>query len=261
MRKTALITGASGGIGLELARCFARGGFDLVLVARDETRLRKAADELQARFKITARIITKDLSQPQAPDEIWAQLQQEKVHVDVLVNNAGFSVYGLFRETDLNAELQMMQVNIVALTHLSKLFLPAMIEKSSGRILNVASTAAFAPGPLMAVYFATKAFVLSFSQALSNEVEGSGVHICCLCPGPTTSDFQERAKMQDSRLMESAMMDAATVARTGYRGLMRGKTVVITGVHNKGFALLTRLLPASKMARLIKKAQSKRSDN
>ncbi len=261
MRKTALITGASGGIGLELARCFARGGFDLVLTARDEIRLHQAADELSARFKINARIIAKDLSQPQAPHEIWKQLQEDHVHVDVLVNNAGFSTYGPFRETDLEIELQMMQVNIVALTHLSKLFLPAMIERKSGRILNVASTAAFAPGPLMAVYYASKAFVLSFSRALSNEVEGSGVRVCCLCPGMTTSGFQERAGMRDSLMMEAEMMDAATVARLGYRGLMRGQSVIIPGRRNRGFALLTRLLPAAKLAQIIRRAQEKRSEN
>lgn len=260
MRKTALVTGASGGIGLELARCFARGGFDLVLVARDQAKLQETADELRARFKVDAQVIAKDLARPESPDEIFAWLQDKGVQVDVLVNNAGFSVYGPFARAELEAQVQMMQLNIVALTHLSRLFLPPMIERRDGRILNIASTAAFAPGPLMAVYYASKAYVLSLSRALSNETEGTGIKVCCLCPGLTKSGFQERAKMQHSRIMENEMMDAATVAQAGYRGLMCGREVIVPGRRNQGFALLSRLLPASKMTRIIRMAQEQQSE-
>src|SRR4028118_836546 len=205
---TALVTGASGGIGLELARVFAQNGYDLVITARSKERLHALSNELQAKHQVSVRVLVADLAEPKAPQQIFDELQRDGVTVDVLVNNAGFAAYGPFLQTALDAELQLLQVNVTALTHLTKLFLPQMLQRQRGKILNVASTAAFQPGPLMAVYYASKAYVLSFSQAVGEELRGSGVSVSCLCPGPTTSGFQERAAMQKSRLVSGFMMDS-----------------------------------------------------
>jgi short-subunit dehydrogenase len=194
-KKTALITGASGGIGLDLARLFAEGGYDVVLVARTESKLKELATELASKHGVSARAVAADLADPAAPAQLMERLKAEGVQVDVLVNNAGYGGYGTFAETELDAELKMIQLNISALTALSKAVLPGMLARKSGRILNVASTAAFQPGPLMAVYYATKAYVLSFSEALANETKGTGVTVTCLCPGPTKTGFQQQAKM------------------------------------------------------------------
>jgi uncharacterized protein len=256
---TALITGASGGIGLELARIFAAQNYNLVLVARSENKLREIANELQQHHNVTIRVLAKDLSQPSAPDEIFHELQAQNIPVDVLVNNAGFGSYGPFWETPLDNELQLLQLNIVALTHLTKLFLPGMRQRRKGKILNVASTAAFQPGPLMAVYYASKAYVLSFSQALSEELRGSGVTVTALCPGPTTSGFQERAAMQSSKLIEANMMTSRQVAVAGFRGLMRGKDVIVPGLQNKALGILAKYLPTSVALKIVKRAQEQKS--
>jgi uncharacterized protein len=254
-RKTALITGASGGIGLELARLFARDGYNLVLVARRENALQEIADDLQKQHGIKAKIIAKDLASPSAPDEIFDALQD--AFVDVLVNNAGFANYGLFSESDTQRELELLQVNVVALTHLTKLFLPPMLQKRSGKILNVASTAAFQPGPLMAVYYASKAYVLSFSEALFNECEGSGVTVTALCPGPTQSGFQTRAAMTESKLVQGQLMSSAAVAAQGYAALMQGKRRIVTGSNNRLWALAAKLLPTGATLKLVRRAQEK----
>ncbi|MCA9929933.1 MAG: SDR family oxidoreductase, partial [Anaerolineales bacterium] len=198
-KQTALITGASGGIGYELARKIAQQGHNLVVVARSESKLMKLAQDFNKQFGVNVTVMVKDLAQSAAPDEIYNELQANEIDVDILVNNAGFASYGLFHELDRQKELNMMQVNMVALTHLTHLFLPGMVERGYGRILNIASTAAFQPGPLMAVYYATKAYVLSFSEAIANELDGTGVTVTALCPGPTESGFQARAAMEDSK--------------------------------------------------------------
>ena len=251
--KTALITGASSGIGFELAELFARDGYDLVLTARSEEKLRARADELAARFGISARIIAKDLSSPQAPDAIFNELQRESVFVDVLVNNAGFGNHGLFHQTDLAEELEMIQVNLTSLTHLTKLFIREMVRRGGGKILNVASVAAFLPGPLMAVYYATKAYVLSFSEALAEELRGTGVRVTCLSPGPTRTDFQRRAGIGPIKILDhgAATLDSKTVARRGYEGLMRNKRVVVTGFMNRFFVFGMRFVPRSVLARIV----------
>lgn len=251
--KTALITGASGGIGLELARLFARDGYNLVLVARSESKLEEIARELRDAHSVAVTVLVKNLAQREAPDELFAALQNQPV--DVLVNNAGFGTYGLFADTDLRQELDLLQVNIAALTHLTKLFLPPMLARRSGKILNVASTAAFQPGPFMAVYYASKAYVLSFSEALFNECENSGVTITALCPGPTTSGFQERAAMQNSKLVQDITMDSATVAAQGYAALMRGKRRVVTGRGNQLWTLAAKMLPTAITLKLVRRAQ------
>ena len=257
MSKTALITGASGGIGYELALLAARDGFDCILVARSQDRLNALAARLETEFRVKTLVLPKDLSKPSAVDEIYEEVGAAAMPVDLLVNNAGFPVFGLFTETDLDTELQMLQVNIVALTQLTKLFLRGMIERRYGRILNLASTAAFEPGPLMAVYYASKAFVLSFSEALANELHGTGVTVTALCPGPTRTGFQKRGQLEDSRLVQGEIADAPSVAAAGYRGLMAGKTLVIPGFANKLIPWIVRVSPRGVVTRVVRRMQER----
>lgn len=255
-QKTVLITGGSGGIGYEFAKLFARDRYNLVLVARTEQKLIEVAEVLKEQSGIAVKVIAKDLSKPTAVEEIFAELKQEDIKVDILVNNAGFGSYGLFVETDINTELQLMQVNMVALTHLTKLFLPNMLKQKYGKILNVASIAAFQPGPLMAIYYATKAYVLSFSEALANELKGSGVTVTALCPGVTASGFQARAEMEQSKLLSGPrIMKAETVAKIGYRQFMNNQTVVVTGLENKLLAFIVKFVPRSLLTQIVREIQ------
>ena len=240
MNDWALITGASCGIGLELAKLFAAGRFNLVLVARNETRLNQVAKELQAAHGIQARVLAKDLSVPTAPREIFDALRDTPI--SILVNNAGFGLYDPFAESDLGAQTAMIQVNLAALVELTHLFLQPMLARRGGRILNVASIAAFQPGPNVSVYYASKAFVYSFSYALAEELKHTGITVTALCPGTTRTEFFERAGMRLPGRWP--VMDAQTVAEIGYRGLMRGKRVVIPGVFNRIAATLAKLAPA-----------------
>ncbi len=253
--KTALITGASSGIGYELAKLFAQDGYRLVLVARHRDHLLYVAGQLRETYDVSVTVLVKDLSITTAAAELVAELRQAGLPIDVLVNNAGFGAYGPFAQTSLTAEQEMMQLNMVSLVQLTKLLLPDMVSEAKGKILNVASTAAFQPGPLMAVYYATKAFVLSFSEALANELRGTGVSVTALCPGPTQSGFQQRSGMQRSRLMSGKIMDAETVAKIGYRGLMKNKTVVIPGLKNKLLALAVRFVPRNVVTRVVRVIQ------
>jgi short-subunit dehydrogenase len=257
MSKTALITGASSGIGLELARVLAENGFDCVLVARSHDKLSELALELEREHQVKTLIVAKDLARPAVIDEIYEEVTAASLDVDVLVNNAGFTVFGLFAETDLRRELEMLQVNIVALTALTKLFLKDMVRRRSGRILNLSSTAAFEPGPLMAVYYASKAYVLSFSEALANELRGTGVTVTALAPGPTRTGFQRRGNLEDSRLVQGQIADARSVALAGYRGLMAGKTLVIPGFGNKLVPWMIRLSPRSVVPRVVRRMQER----
>lgn len=240
----ALITGASVGIGRELARIFAESGHDLVLVARNVEQLKQVAAECQSLGSGTARVLPKDLSVPGAAREIFDELKRDGVAIDVLVNNAGFGNYGRFAEVDLDADLRLLQVNIVALTALTKLFLPDMLARGSGRIMNVASMAAFQPGPYLSTYYASKAYVLHFSEAIASECAGRGVIVSALCPGPVATEFQARAGITGARHFKGkATMDARTVALAGYHGLMRGRRIVIPGKANNLLVQLTRLMP------------------
>jgi short-subunit dehydrogenase len=242
--QTALITGASGGIGYELAKLFARDRYNLVLVARSADRLNQGASELQGRFGVAVKTVALDLAAAPAPQFLFDQLQREQVAVDVLVNNAGFGGFGEFAQMPEQEILGQIHLNITALTHLTRLFLPPMLSRRSGRIMNIASTAAFQPGPLMAVYYATKAYVLSFSEALANEVAGSGVVVSCFCPGATDTGFAKRAGTENSRLFKKiGAMNVEAVARDGYRGLMAGRTVVISGAQNWLVAESVRFAP------------------
>lgn len=241
---TVLITGASGGIGYELANLFAKDHHNLVLVARNAPRLVQVADELQRQFGITVRTFALDLTEPTAPQSLFAQVQREGVAVDILVNNAGYGRFGEFSDVPVEESLGQIQLNVAALTELTKLFLEPMLAHHSGKIMNVASTAGFQPGPLMAVYYATKAYVISFSEALANEVARKGIAVTCLCPGATETGFAGRAGNDESRLFKKLRpMDAKTVARAGYRGLLKGKTMVIPGFRNWLVAESIRISP------------------
>ncbi len=256
--QTALVTGASSGIGFELAIVLAEAGAGLVLVARDRKRLEALAETIQQRYAVSARIIAKDLALSNTPDEIFQELQAAGIAVDVLVNNAGFGLHGFFAEVDMAEQLRMVQVNVTALTHLTRLFLPGMLQRRKGSILNVASTAAFQPGPVMAVYYATKAYVLFLSEALSNETQGRGVTVTALCPGPTTTEFQQRAGVGHTKLMQGRIMDAKTVAHAGLRGMLSGQSLVIPGFRNRLIALTVRFFPRKFVAKAVRSMQDAR---
>jgi len=254
-RQTALITGASFGIGTEFARIFAREGYNLVLVARSADKLRQLASELEKAHGTRSLILAADLTDPGAAAYVLDQTTRADIQVDVLVNNAGFGQYGLFAENDLEECLRQIQLNATTLTHLTRLYLPAMIERKSGGILNVASTAAFQPGPLMAVYFATKAYVLHFSEALANELHGTGVTVSCLCPGATVTEFHKRAKATGMNLLKFGAMDASDVAEDGYRAFVAGKPVVISGFKNWLLAQSVRFSPRRLVTAIARKTQ------
>ena len=259
-RGAALITGASSGIGLELARLAARDGHHLVLVARSVDRLRALGAELGEEHGVAATIVAADLADPAAPDTVFAECERAGLEVEILVNNAGFGGHGFFADTPLRRELDMVQVNVTALMHLSKLFLTGMVARGRGRILNVASTAAFQPGPLMAVYYAGKAFVLSFSEAIANELDGTGVTVTALCPGPTRSEFLRRAEIEGARLVSGwvKLMDSESVARSGWTAMKRGRRVVVPGVMNKAAVHAIRLTPRRIAAGIVRKLQEKK---
>ena len=254
-RETVLITGASGGIGEAFARIFASEHYDLILSARRGEPLTRLAAELSKAHQVRAEVVPVDLSLPTGSEQLLAALQARSLAVDVLVNNAGFGVFGAFADADLREQLGQIQVNVVALTQLTRELLPAMVRRGRGRILNVASTAAFQPGPLMAIYYATKAYVLSFSEALHNELDGSGVTVTCLCPGPTRTEFMARARMGNPAVLAKSrlMMDAGEVARQGFLGLQKGRRLVIPGLLNKAVAHSTRLASRGLSARVVRR--------
>ena len=246
-RKTALVTGASSGIGLDFSRLLAADGYHLFLVARSEEKLQQLAREIG-----NASVIVADLTSPVAPQKVF----EASGPVDVLINNAGYGVTGPFIETDLAKELGMIQVNIAALTHLTKLFVRPMVARNSGHIVNVASTAAFQPGPLMAVYYATKAYVLSFSEAIAEELRKTAVTVTALCPGPTATGFAEVAGMESTRLFNlSKPMPSAEVARYGYEAMKHGKRVAIPGMANKLITQSIRVSPRRLVTSIVGKLQ------
>lgn len=256
-RKTALVTGASSGIGRELSLILAGNNYDLILVARRPDMLESVRSEITSTTSSSVVIIPKDLSVYGAADDIFLQLKANGLAPDVLVNNAGFGLYGEFAETDWVKEKLMIDLNITALTHLTKLLLPGMVKRKSGKILNVASTAAFQPGPNMAVYFATKAYVLSFSEALAEELSDSGITVTALCPGPTASEFANVADMNDSRLFKGKIPSAKEVARYGYDAMMKGQRVAIHGTRNYILVNAVRFSPRRLVTRIVKYMQGK----
>jgi short-subunit dehydrogenase len=258
MGKTVFITGASSGIGLELAKRFARDGYQLLLSARKSDRFDAAVESLRPLATAGIEPVPDDLADPAAPARLAKALQDRGIVPDVLVNNAGFGTHGPFAEADEQSQVAMLQVNVVALTHLTRLLLPGMIARGSGSIVNVSSTASFQPGPYMAVYYASKAYVTSFSAALAYELRHKNITVTAICPGPTTTDFQRRAGVENSPLFQKNTMTAEEVARQGYEAMKRGTGIAITGTKNRLLALAVKFAPRALATRIAGKLNSER---
>jgi len=251
-----LITGATSGIGYELAKIFARENFNLVIVARDQTMLDKTAGELQQQYGINVTVISQDLFEPGSPFELYEKILSKNIRVDILINDAGQGLYGEFSDTDIRRELSIIQLNISTLVVLTKLFLKEMLARGNGKILNLSSVASKVPGPLQSVYHATKAFVQSFTEAVRDEVKEKGIVITALLPGATATDFFNKAGMLDAKnVREGKLADAADVARDGYEALMRGDDMVISGFGNKMQVAMSSILPDSMVAANVHKQQ------
>ncbi len=256
MAKPILITGASSGIGYELAKVGAAKGHDLVLIARREDRLLTLKTELESAYGVQVYTYGADLTGAETREHFFTWTQGEGLTPYALVNNAGFGDLTPFAESDWGKQNAMLQLNVVALTHLTRLFLPGMVAQGQGRILNVASTAAFLPGSYMAVYYASKAYVLSFTEAIATELEGTGVTATTLCPGPTESEFQDRAAMQEVKAFDpKSLPTSAEVARYGYQAMEKGQRIAVHGSKNKLLTLVTRLLPRKKLAEISRDMQ------
>ena len=256
MKRTVLITGASAGIGYELAKEFARHGYNLVLVARSKAKLDELATQITKEHSVEVFVLEKDLLAENAGKDIFEKLEQMGLKVDTLVNNAGFGNFGEFAKADINKELASIKLNVSALIELTWLFLQTGLEQNQAEILNVASTAAFFSGPYMSVYYATKNYVLAFSEALSQELKGTGITVSTLCPGPTYSDFQKTANMQNSKLVKGKkMMTSKEVAKIAYRGLKAKKAIIVPGFMNKIQVLAPRFLPRRIMKAILANIQ------
>lgn len=258
-KETVLITGATTGIGYQLSRLFAMNGYDLVIVARNQSELERLSKQWEKEFETNIYPIAKDLARPTAVTEITNDLKEQQIHIDILINNAGFGLFGSFIETPIQKELDMIQVNITALTELTKALVPGMVQRKKGKILNVASVAAFQSGPLMAVYFATKAYVLSFSEALTNELSEHGILVSVLCPGPTATEFEKRANLEQTKLFHRNVMQAEEVARTAYRQFMTGKTMIVPGATNWILVRSTRFLPRKMVTGFVRRLSSEKN--
>jgi short-subunit dehydrogenase len=246
MNKKVLITGASGGIGYEMAKVFAEKSYDLIMVARRREIMDALADEVKKKFGVNAHIMVQDLAHEGSGLKLYQEINKMDLKPDIVINNAGLADYGKFVERGWEKVRDMIMVNIMALTEITRMFAGDMVKRGYGKILNVASTAAFQPGPLMAVYFASKAYVLSFSEAISNELKGTGVTVTALCPGPTQTGFEERAEMHSSRMFRLIKpVKSEKVARYAYSALMTGKVVAIQGLLNKFSAMINRFIPRS----------------
>jgi short-subunit dehydrogenase len=258
MKKTALITGASNGIGLELAKIHASKGGDLVLVARNKSKLDELKTELEKQFNISVYTIGKDLSATESAQEIYDETNRQNIQVDYLINNAGFGDFGMFTDTDWNKELKMINLNITTLTLFTKLYLQDMVKRKSGKIMNVASIASFQPGPTLAVYCATKAYVLSFTEAISNEVSDKGVSIIALCPGATETGFQAAGGLDESKLFKDKKLPTGKeVAEYGYSSMIKGKTVAIHGIMNYILSNSIRFIPRALVLKVSRKMLDK----
>lgn len=246
MPKLSIVTGASSGLGRAFAERLAGNGSDLVVVARNEQRLEACATEIASKHSVHVEAISADLARPDTAEKIFGRLRDMGSTADVLINNAGFNVYGRFEDTDLDKELEMIRLHVVATTQLTKLFLHARDKSRRNRILNVSSIAALVPGPFVSVHFATRAHMLSFSLALSDELRGGDVDVTCLCPGPMKTDFFRRAGMLDVRLASGwplKTMSAPEVADSGCKAMMSGKRIIIPGLRNRLFALAADMAP------------------
>ena len=257
-QKNVLITGASSGIGYELAKIFAQNQYNLVLVARKESKLNELKKELETKYNNKVWTLGKDLSKPEAVKEVFEWTKGQGIDINELVNNAGFGDFGRFDEAKWQKQQEMLQLNINALTELTHLYLPDMVAKKYGKIMNVASTAAFQPGPLMAVYYATKAYVLHFSEGIANELQGTGVSVTALCPGITASGFQAAAAMEGSKLVKNKKMPTSyEVALYGYKEMQKGTAVAIHGVMNYLLANSVRFTPRSWVRSIVRGMQEK----
>ena len=260
-RPIAIITGASSGIGRDFAELFARDGHDLILVARRREALETLARTLTDRYGVACDSFPADLARRLEREHLGARIRSVDQHVAALVNNAGIGTHGYFHETDLERELEIIELNIAALTHLTKIVLPGMLARRAGRIINVSSVAAFQPGPLMSVYYASKAYVQSFSEALSEETVGTGVTVTAVCPGPTVSEFQTSSGIHpDAPTVGTPLMTSREVAELAYHAAVSGKRVVVTGLRNKVVVLANRLLSRRRMTRLVRRLQERRRD-
>lgn len=256
MKNIALITGASSGIGWELAKIHASLGGDLILVARREDRLQKLKNKLEEEYDAKVVVLSEDLTQSNASQRIYDYVEKNKLQVDILVNNAGFGGHGKFFERDFEIDKKMIQLNIIALTELTRLFLPKMVERNKGKILNVSSTAGFIPGPLQAVYFATKAYVNSFSQAIAYEVRKTNVTITTLCPGPVSTEFGKVADLEGTNLIKGAK-SAYSVAMCGYKAMLKGRLIVINEWKLKIMLFFTKFTPKKISMSITEKMQKK----
>ncbi|MCM2371802.1 SDR family NAD(P)-dependent oxidoreductase [Aporhodopirellula aestuarii] len=250
-----LVTGASSGIGWELAKEFAQGGDDVVVVARSEDKLEDLASQIEREHRVKATVITSDLAKPDAVDHLCRQLQERGLHIDNLVNNAGFGALGRFAELSADRQTEMLMVNVVALTRLTRQLLPAMIERRRGGVLNVGSIAAYQAGPNMSVYYASKAYVLSFTEGLREELQSSGLHVTCLEPGPTETGFGDDSGMGRLKSFSSQAMTAAVVAKAGYDGYRNNEDVVIPGWKNRLIVTSTAFVPRVVTRKLVAKLQ------
>jgi short-subunit dehydrogenase len=256
MTKTALITGASAGLGSQFARVFAEDKISLVLVARREDRLRQLKSELETGFGVKVDILPLDLTLPDSVSRVLEYLEDHQIEIEYLVNNAGFGQFGSFSSVSLKLNLAQIDLNARSLTELTHRVLPTMIKNKRGRILNVGSTAGDQPGPFMAVYYASKAYVLSLSEALAEETKGTGVSITALCPGATETGFQKRANLPRTRLYKRTAMDAKIVARAGYEGMLRRRTIVIPGLFNAAGAFMVRFAPRKLVTHMVRLVNS-----
>ncbi|HEY2069417.1 MAG TPA: SDR family oxidoreductase [Rhizomicrobium sp.] len=255
--QVALVTGASMGIGVDLAECFAKDGYDLILTARSEPALKEVGAKLSDKYKVKAHVIAMDLGAIGGGKKLADAISAQGLSVDALVNNAGYGIAGGFDGSEEAGQLGMIDLNVRALVELTHIYWHGMLAKKRGGVLNVASTAAFQPGPLMAVYYASKAFVLSFSEALWKEAGKSGVHVSCLCPGPTVSNFRERAGTGKTRLVRvGKAMTSASVAKMGYRAFQKNQRVMITGGRNKMLATLAPFMPRGMLLSMVHNLQS-----
>ena len=259
VRPIAVITGASSGIGEEFARQIGSRGYDLVLVARRIDRLKELADRLRPVHNVECVAVEADLARPEERDRLCDALMPDRERVEILVNNAGFGTHGFFHETDLQRELELINVNCAAPVHLTKRLLPWMLERRRGFIVNVSSLSAFTPGPVMAMYFASKAFLLSFSEALWEECRDTGVHVTALCPGPVRTEFQRTAGLsKNARSSGTAPVAVEIVVDEALRGLFAGERVVIPGYQARIAAILSRLVPKKRALKTVRKIQEER---
>jgi uncharacterized protein len=260
-KETALITGASSGFGYEFAKLFAKDGYDVVLVSRNGEKLQDVAQEIKSQYDVRTIVIEKDLAKQGAAEELYNEVTRQHIQIDVLVNNAGVGERGFFTDTDMDKELAIIQLNIIALMQLTKYFMKDMVERDRGRILQLASTASLAPLPLMAVYSGTKAFVYAFSQAIINELKDSNVSMTVLVPGASDTDFFHKAHAENTVIYnETSLSDPADVAKDGYKALMKGKAKVVSGMKNKLQSAMSSILPEKSVTNTMRKFMDETSD-